>query len=398
MKKLLISILLVLALCTPVQATIPHTFAALTGTVPLSYLDDDFAYLYSYFGTITSAAWCRASATNIITCDVTPLVAGSNVQAYNAYLTGINQNLTTTSSPQFTAVTATTLTGALTGTASGNLTSAAIGTTIQGYNANTAIGPGTSTANHIAKFSGTDGKTLADGGALGTAATQNVGDFAPATSGSFPLKGDGAGGTAAATYTDVKALWTTGGSCSSGYLKSDGSCSTSTGMVYPAASGFAIYDTGSGTWTTSLDTVTSKMRTYLGTNQSIPSGIMTKVAFDTMTFDTLTEFDHTTNNNFTATKNGYYHTITSVEFASNVVNVSYCAEILKTHGVGTSWVVNCRGGIGGYAGGIILQVTDDFYLAAGDTLDVRASQNTGGAINIASGTIYTYFTVHRIFP
>ena len=65
---------------------------------------------------------------------------GSQTQAYNSHLTGINQELTTTSSPSFTAVGATTFTGALTGTASGNLTSAAIGSTVQAYNSNlTAI-------------------------------------------------------------------------------------------------------------------------------------------------------------------------------------------------------------------------------------------------------------------
>lgn len=40
----------------------------------------------------------------------------------------------------------------------------AIGTDVQAYNANTAIGPGTSTAHNYAKFASTDGKTLEDGG------------------------------------------------------------------------------------------------------------------------------------------------------------------------------------------------------------------------------------------
>ena len=46
---------------------------------------------------------------------------GVSIQAYNSNLTAINQALTTTSSPSFTAVGATTFTGALTGTASGNM-------------------------------------------------------------------------------------------------------------------------------------------------------------------------------------------------------------------------------------------------------------------------------------
>src|SRR5271157_2341717 len=46
--------------------------------------------------------------------------------------------------------------------------------------------------------------------------------FAPATSGSVPLKGNGLGGFANSLYTDITGLWTT---CS-GYLKSDGTCDT----------------------------------------------------------------------------------------------------------------------------------------------------------------------------
>jgi len=46
-------------------------------------------------------------------------------------------------------------------------------------------------------------------------------DYAPATSGSGVLKGDGAGGFDNATYTDVVGLWT---NCTDGFLKYDGSC------------------------------------------------------------------------------------------------------------------------------------------------------------------------------
>ncbi len=47
----------------------------------------------------------------------------------------------------------------------------AIGTDVQAYNANTAIGPGSSTTHHMAGFSGADGKTLEDEGAVPTWST-----------------------------------------------------------------------------------------------------------------------------------------------------------------------------------------------------------------------------------
>jgi hypothetical protein len=59
-----------------------------------------------------------AGAAAAVTPTTLGLVIGTNVQAYNSNLTGINQGLATSSSPSFTAVGATTFTGALTGHAS----------------------------------------------------------------------------------------------------------------------------------------------------------------------------------------------------------------------------------------------------------------------------------------
>ena len=69
-----------------------------------------------------------AGAAAAVTPTTLGLVIGTNVQAYNSNLTGINQALASNSSPSFTNVTA-----ALTGTASGNLVSGgALGTPSSG--------------------------------------------------------------------------------------------------------------------------------------------------------------------------------------------------------------------------------------------------------------------------
>jgi hypothetical protein len=60
-----------------------------------------------------------------------------------------------------------------------------------------AIGPGTSTANHLAKFSGTDGVTLADGGAIPAGTVTSVATTSPITGGTIT----GTGTIACATCT-----------------------------------------------------------------------------------------------------------------------------------------------------------------------------------------------------
>jgi collagen type VII alpha len=84
--------------------------------------------------------------------------------------------------------------GASCGTGSGSVTNIATTTPIAGGPITTtgtitcptcAIGPGTSTANHLAKFSGTDGVTLADGGAITSGTVTSVATTSPITGGTI---------------------------------------------------------------------------------------------------------------------------------------------------------------------------------------------------------------------
>ena len=134
-------------------------------------------------GTLGSAAYTASAAYDVAgaAAAVTPtslgLVIGTNVQAYNSNLAAINQALTSTSSPSFTAVTAN-----LTGNASGSAGSVAVGGV-------TGLGTGVATA--LAVNVGSAGAPVVNGGALGTPSSGSAANLT-----SFPTLNQNTTGTA----------------------------------------------------------------------------------------------------------------------------------------------------------------------------------------------------------
>ena len=125
---------------------------------------------------------------------------------------------------------------------------------------------GASIANKpaIPSIASTNSVLKGNGSGNAVAATSGT-DYAPATSGTAPLKGDGAGGTSAAGYSDIVGLWTT---CS-GYLKSNGTCDTPSGLTNPMAGiGDLIYG-GSAGAATKLSGDTSNTRKFLREQSTI---------------------------------------------------------------------------------------------------------------------------------
>jgi hypothetical protein len=122
------------------------------------------AALNALAGGVSSGYYLRGNGANVVlsllqVADIMAALGSATYDTYGAAST-VQGNLNSHAS----ASTGVHGAGAYTLLNSGN-----IGSIVQGYNANTAVGPGSSTAGHVAMFSGTDGKNLADGGAPGVA-------------------------------------------------------------------------------------------------------------------------------------------------------------------------------------------------------------------------------------
>lgn len=138
-----------------------------------------------------------------------------------------------------------------------------------------------------------------------------------------------------------------------------------------------------------------------GTAQSIPNTTATIVNYSTQTFDLNSEVTTGASWKFTAKNAGYYQVSAALMFDSSsswaVGSKSGQLDLWKN---GTQYSIGDRvdflpAGTGVYAKFLL---NDSIYLNAGDYIDIRVTQLTGGSLNTFADSTHNYVNIQRIDP
>lgn len=165
--------------------------------------------------------------------------------------------------------------------------------------------------------------------------------------------------------------------------------------VLTAGQGVTLTDAGAGsTLTVGLSAAFSGARVYHSTTQSITtSGTAQALVFDTEAYDT--DAYHSTVSNtsrLTAPVTGKYHIEGVINYASNATGNRRAQVRLNgttTIASGTD-TVSANSGFTTFA-----HVACDYSLAAGDYVELMATQNSGGALD-ANGNLQNAFSIHLV--
>jgi hypothetical protein len=211
----------------------------------------------------------------------------------------------------------------------------------------------------------TAGTGLTGGGTSGTVTLTN--DMAV----TITAKGDLLVGTGNATYDNL-AVGTNGYT-----LVADSSEATGLKWQAPAGGGFV------------------GCSVYASANQSINNTTFTTLNFDSEEFDTDAFHDNSTNNNritIPSGKGGKYLVIGQVHFAAN--NVGGRSIYLYKNNAADIFSIDVTTGASGYDTSQNFSLIRD--LVAGDYLQLRVYQNSGGALDVVNGLNDSRFQVQYL--
>lgn len=134
---------------------------------------------------------------------------------------------------------------------------------------------------------------------------------------------------------------------------------------------------------------------YAGTAQNIASVSWTKVQLNTENFDTLGEFDSTTNYRFTVKVEGRYFISTTVVYDNDLNNVVadkiYRIAIYKNGTSISSFITHSS-----HAGHLGVAVSDLVKLVKNDYIEIYTYHNAGVTQTIGVGTVNSWLSIQRI--
>jgi len=134
-------------------------------------------------------------------------------------------------------------------------------------------------------------------------------------------------------------------------------------------------------------------RVYLDiADQSIPNDVDTKVQFNAENWDTMSEFDSTTNYRFTATRAGKYCVIGSVHFNANSTGSRQI--YIKKNGSGWSHGTDVQAASSGPTHLTVVDVVD--MNGTTDYVEIFCKQDSGASLDISDASIHTWMVVYRI--
>jgi len=148
----------------------------------------------------------------------------------------------------------------------------------------------------------------------------------------------------------------------------------------PAVSGSTTLTLPAATGTVMVSGNMPAFGAYLASNQSIANNVTTKITINTEFFDTASAYDNATNYRFTPLVAGYYQIIGVVADVSGGIVGGLRAHLYKNGSVYTYSNIPMT------STGVISYCTTIMYLnGSTDYVELYASQNSGGSLNIGGG-------------
>ncbi len=135
----------------------------------------------------------------------------------------------------------------------------------------------------------------------------------------------------------------------------------------------------------------ARVSAYASSAQTVNDSNWTTINFNTKDYDLKNEQNGDT---FTASESGYYHIVANVSLVGVPENSLGYVYILKNTNITVDFQSFAPGDSSGSQFGA--KVSADVYLAAQDTIKIRASMGTAVSLSTKAERGYTFLCIHKI--